>query len=141
MPCGKGWADLRVVRGFDAARAVLSRQAAGVHFDTSPAVKKRLSDVFGRELTVEQAVSLIVEDVRQRRDVALFDYCRRFEGVELSALEVTEEEFQTARKEAPVKLMMALHHAARRIHEFHRAQKGVTGTRLNAHGIGVMVRP
>jgi len=141
MPCGKGWPDLRVVHGFDAARAVLSRQAAGIHFETSPGLKKSLSDVFGRELTVEQAVSLIVEDVRQRRDAALFDYCRRFEGVKLSSLEVTEEEFQTARKDAPVKLMTALHHAARRIHEFHLAQRGVTGTRLNAQGIGVMVRP
>jgi len=61
MPCGKGWPDLRVVHGFDAARAVLSRQAAGIHFETSPGLKKSLSDVFGRELTVEQAVSLAAE--------------------------------------------------------------------------------
>ena len=36
--------------------------------------------VFGKDLTPEQAVNRIVEDVQKRGDSALFVYCRKFDG-------------------------------------------------------------
>jgi len=132
---------VKLVRGYEAARAALSRRECGVHFDTSSEMKERLKSSFGEELTVEQAVNRIIQDVRLRGDAALLDYCRILDGADLSSLEVTKTEFKEAQKAVPVKLLGALHQAARRVHDFHLARKGQVGTRLNLQGIGVMVRP
>ncbi|MDO8472242.1 MAG: histidinol dehydrogenase [Dehalococcoidia bacterium] len=132
---------MQLVRGHEAARVVLSRRAAGVNFDATPEMRDRILASFGESLTPEQAVHRIIEDVRRRRDAALFDYSRRIDGVELSAIEVSGDEFDVARRDAPAKLLGALHHAAKRIHDFHVADRGTLGRKLNVQGIGIMVQP
>lgn len=132
---------MKRVQGFEAARTALSRRSAGVHFETTPEMRDRLRVLFGEGLTVEQAVGRIISDVRERGDAALFDLSGRIDGVELPAIEVTREELESAERETPVKLLTALHNAARRIHEFHLARKGLTGMKMSAQGIGSTVRP
>lgn len=132
---------MQAVRGYEAACVALSRKAAGVKYDASPEMRERIFKSFGEALTPEQAVDRIVADVRQRRDTALFDYSRRIDGVELSLIEVSREEVERARKDAPDRLLGALDYAAKRIHDFHVARKETFGTTLNLHGVGVMVHP
>src|SRR5579864_4006251 len=54
--------------------------------------------VFGRELTPEQAVDRIVEDVRKKGDSALFSYTRKLDGFAVSPknIRVTKSEIQQA---------------------------------------------
>ena len=59
------------------------------------------NEIFARvapEVDVEAVVSQIIADVRENRDAAVFEYCRKFDRVTLTSLEVTRE----AQGELPV---------------------------------------
>jgi histidinol dehydrogenase len=64
-------------------------------------------------------VSSIFDDVRARRDSALYDYTAKFDGVALDSLRVTGEEFDEARAMAPAELVRALEQAIRNVSTFH----------------------
>jgi histidinol dehydrogenase len=74
--------------------------------------------------SVDQAVSAIIADVRQRGDAAVIDYTQRFDRLALTAetLRVSASEIDAAVAEIPAELMAALDLAAERIELFHRAQ-------------------
>ena len=74
------------------------------------------------EADVSGTVSEIIDDVKKRGDVALFDYCRRFDKAELSALSVSEEEFEEAMTVVSPRLIEILKTAAENIRKFHTAQ-------------------
>ena len=67
------------------------------------------------------AVAGLLADVQARGDVALREVTARFDGVELAAFEVGEEEFAAARTAVPAALRQAMQAAAERIEAFHRA--------------------
>src|SRR5579885_3086093 len=54
--------------------------------------------VFGKDLTPEQAVERIVEDVKRKGDAALFAYTRKLDGFAVNArnIRVTKAEIQRA---------------------------------------------
>ncbi len=83
------------------------------------------SEIFSRVDTktgVEDIVADIIADVRGRGDVALFEYCKKFDKAELSALEVTAEEIDEAFAEVDPKLIAVLEKAAANIRKFHEKQ-------------------
>lgn len=67
------------------------------------------------------AVAGLLSDVQARGDDALRDVTLRFDGVALSAFEVSEEEFAAAHTAVPADLRQAMQDAAERIEAFHRA--------------------
>ena len=67
------------------------------------------------------AVAGLLADVQARGDVALREVTARFDGVELAAFEVGEEEFVAAHTAVPAALRQAMQEAAERIEAFHRA--------------------
>ena len=67
------------------------------------------------------AVAGLLADVQARGDVALREVTLRFDGVELTAFDVSEEEFAAAHTAAPADLREAMQDAAGRIEAFHRA--------------------
>ncbi|KAF1727881.1 MAG: histidinol dehydrogenase [Pseudoxanthomonas sp.] len=67
------------------------------------------------------AVAGLLADVQARGDVALREVTARFDGVELAAFEVGEEEFAAAHTAVPAALRQAMQEAAERIEAFHRA--------------------
>ena len=71
---------------------------------------------------VTEAVSAIIADVRSRKDEALFDYTKRFDGAELNALEVAQEELDAAFKEVEPRFLEILRNAAANIRQFHQNQ-------------------
>ena len=82
-------------------------------------------EVFSRvvpEVDVTGTVREIIATVIREGDKALFEYCRRFDGAELSALEVTKEELEAAFTEVPETLISILEEAAANIRKFHSAQ-------------------
>lgn len=73
----------------------------------------------------EKAVADILEDVRARKDEALFDYTRRFDKVEISAdtIKVTEKEVKEAYEAIDPDLIDVIRKALVRIRAFHEKQR------------------
>lgn len=69
---------------------------------------------------VYPVVREIIEDVKTRRDEALRDLTKKFDGVDLTNLRVTEEEFKEAKENSS--LRRALERAQRNIKGFHEEQ-------------------
>ncbi len=82
-------------------------------------------DIFSRMAPaahVEDVVSGIIADVRQRGDEALFMYCEKFDHAVLDSLEVTEAEFDEAQAAVDSDFIRILNTAADHIRRFHQAQ-------------------
>lgn len=107
----------------DAKKTILRRTQLE-EFPISEHVQTRIRDVFGAELTPEQAVRQILTDVRSRGDAALIDWTARLDGAELrpEQLVVTKAEIQQAYDAAAPEAVDALRFAAQRIEAFHRRQ-------------------
>ncbi|MCP5248921.1 MAG: histidinol dehydrogenase [Candidatus Accumulibacter sp.] len=74
---------------------------------------------------VEQTVAAILADVRQRGDLALVDYTRRFDGLSvhsMAELEISRDQLQRALVELPDEQRQALEAAAKRVRRYHQRQ-------------------
>lgn len=71
---------------------------------------------------VSDTVSEILDNVKKNGDAALFDYTKRFDGVPLESLEVTEGEIAEALDETEPEFMEILKEASRNIRAFHERQ-------------------
>ncbi len=84
------------------------------------------SQIFSRVLEntkqIEDVVSEIIEQVKQRKDCALFDYCERFDKVTLSSLEVSEHEIEQAFASVDPEFIEILQKASKNIYAFHSRQ-------------------
>lgn len=86
-----------------------------------------IGDILRRDETdggnVEVAVAEIIARVRAEGDAALFDYARRFDGAELTTLEVTPAELDEAWTGTDPYFIETLELARDNIERFHTAQK------------------
>lgn len=71
---------------------------------------------------VEEIVSDIIDHVRQRGDVALYEYCEKFDRAKLTSLAVTPDEIEFALAETEPKFLEILKNAADNIRAFHSKQ-------------------
>ena len=86
-------------------------------------VKKALGEILAQRSApgdVSKSVAEIIERVKNEGDDALFDYSRRFDGVELKKLQVSEEEIGFAMKKLLPKELNALKFALKSIEKFHK---------------------
>ena len=116
---------MKIIEGFKSARPVLSRQVA--------------LDFYPGEL--EAAVRQIINEVRRNGDAALRDYTLKFDGVELSSLEVDKRQLDSAYREVDAKLVSALELAAERIRSFHLSQKHRIRRQRVKAGSAQLMRP
>ena len=82
-------------------------------------------EVFARSVPsvkVDEIVSAIIRDVRERGDEALFAYTEKFDGAKLTSLAVTPEEIAEARAAVEPEFLAVLEKAARNIRRFHERQ-------------------
>lgn len=93
----------------------------------------------------EKTVRDILEDVKLRKDAALFDYTQKFDHVSLTAsnVRVTEAEMEEALKEVPQEFIGVLERAAENIRVFHEKQKRLSwfDTRENGTLLGQKFTP
>ncbi|MBR5500330.1 MAG: histidinol dehydrogenase [Clostridia bacterium] len=83
-------------------------------------------EIFARTETVVpvgEIVSEIIANVRQNGDKALYDYCAKFDKVNLTALKVSQEEIDEAFQTVSPKFLEVLQKAAANIRKFHEQQK------------------
>ena len=71
---------------------------------------------------VSEAVRGILDDVRERGDVAVKEYEQKFDGVELESLEVSQEEMSSALEMVDGEYIAMLERAAANIEAFHTRQ-------------------
>ena len=73
----------------------------------------------------EDTVHDIVNDVRERRDEAVFEYTKKFDGADLNAatVRVTEGEIQEALSQVEPALLTVMKRAMKNIREYHEKQK------------------
>ena len=73
-------------------------------------------------VNVEAIVADIIKTVRENGDKALYDYTKRFDGADLTSLEVTKEEIAEAVGKVDPKLVAIMKKAAENIRRFHSRQ-------------------
>ncbi len=130
-----------IIKGFQLAKSMLTRQPLAELYSISPSVKQRLREIFGAEIDPEQAVRQIISEVRQRGDAALVDYTFRIDGVNLTSLEISKEQVSSAYREVNQELVSALKLAAERIRSFHSVQKDNLCKEFSVQGLGQLIRP
>jgi histidinol dehydrogenase len=132
--------ELNLVRGLAAAEKVLSRIDPLDLSALPEAVAQKTRQVFGEDVTPEQSVARILQDVRREGDTAVRRYARLLDGVELEGFRVGQEELVAARAALPSGLVKALELAAQRVTEFHEATLPRHWVDLE-RGLGELVRP
>lgn len=83
------------------------------------------SEIFARsvpKVDVEKAVSDIIQNVREKKDKALYEYTERFDKAKLVSLAVTQEEIDEAMGEVDSALVEVMQKAASNIRRFHEKQ-------------------
>jgi histidinol dehydrogenase len=117
--------------------------------------KQRLDTLLAFEAStddaIENAVSGILADVKQRGDAAVLDYTNRFDRIpnggatSMAALEISQEEMQAALAAIPDAQRKALEVAAHRVRVFHERQKqelnGFSYTEPDGTVLGQRVTP
>jgi histidinol dehydrogenase len=116
---------LKIIEGFEAAKAALSRRTS--------------AEFYGSDL--EPKVRQIVNEVRHRGDAALFDFTLKIDRVKLSSLEVSKKQIKSAYQEVNEELVSALKLAAERIGSFHQKQKESIWGSVAKPGLGQLIRP
>lgn len=117
---------MKIVKGYESVKAVLSRRAA--------------RDGFGAD-DRESVVRDIIKDVRERGDAALFEYTEKFDGVRLESVEVDRKLIRQASQEVDKELFSALKMAAERIELYHTEQKNKLVKDSTGAGLGWLIRP
>jgi histidinol dehydrogenase len=91
---------------------------------------------------VEAAARAILQDVRARGDAAVRDCLRRFDGVDLTDLTVSEEEFAAAERDVDPAFVDAIQTAIRNVRAFHERQRQESWTwEEDGARLGQIVRP
>ena len=92
---------------------------------------------------ISDRVRQILQDVKQRGDLALYDYTQRFDHVALDTLKVPAEKQQEALKQLDPELKKVLLQAADNIKKFHERQKTDSQLQFSSDGtvLGWKVTP
>ena len=74
------------------------------------------------KVNVEATVADIIQNVRTRGDAALYEYCKKFDGADLTGLQVTAQELDDALAAVEPEFIAVLQKAAANIRKFHEKQ-------------------
>lgn len=113
----------------------MTPKAAPVRLSTASATfeadfKARLHWSAEADAAIEERVADILADVQRRGDAAVLEYTARFDRLDVTGmqtLELTADELRAAFESLPAEQRDALEFAARRVRQFHEAQKRASG--------------
>src|SRR3990172_8957954 len=104
---------MKIIKGLKQAKDLLSRRPLdSLDYET---LRPGIRSLYGKDLSLEEAVKEIIEEVKQKGDAALIELTARIEGLTLGKLEVSQEDRRIARNSVDAELLAALETAARRI--------------------------
>jgi histidinol dehydrogenase len=132
---------MRIVRGADEGRrTLLARRPLG-ETELPAAVREKNVRIFGADLSVEQQVRRIIDDVRREGDAAVARYGEAFTGSRAGAAEVLPDEIARAYHDVAPALGADLREAAAQIRAYHETQREHSSRSFMDHGVGMQVRP
>lgn len=133
---------LRIFEDVAEARRTILRRAPWADREIPESVRAGIRRIFSEDLTPEQAVARVVDDVRRQGDVALREWTARIDGVILGEIAVPPSEWAEAAARLEPELLDALRLAAERIEAFHRQQPLGSWVDFGSLGaLGQLVRP
>ena len=132
---------MKLIEGYEAAKKILSRHNVAAYGNVSPAVIARLKEIFGREISPEQAVAQILEDVRTKGDAAIREYTLKIDGIKTGELEVSKAEIRAAYNDVTKELVTALEIAGDRVQQFHQEQKNSVWCGVSGREWDQLIRP
>lgn len=104
------------------ARQTILKRTPPDEFPVSQRLLEGITQLFGQQLTPDEAVSIILKDVRMNGDPALQRWTRTLDALDLKPAPVSKEVIQSARDSISGSQRAALEKAAARIEAFHRHQ-------------------
>ena len=103
-------------------------------------VLARTHQVFGEDVTPEESVVRMLQDVRNEGDAAVRRYARALDGVELETIRVDPAQVAAASAQVSKEVYQALELAAHRVREFHQAVMP-RDFMDEEQGLGQLIRP
>ncbi len=133
---------LRILDDVEEARRTVLRRVLWADQGVPESVRAGIRRFFGEELTPDEAVARVLDDVRRRGDAAVREWTARIDGVDLESIAVPPSEWEAAAGRIEPELLDALRLAAERIEAFHRKQPVGSWVDFGPHGaLGQLVRP
>jgi histidinol dehydrogenase len=74
-------------------------------------------------IATKETVQKMCLDVKQRGDVAVREYCKKFDGISVLDFKISTEKIKTAKNNLPVEFMKAVSIAKKNINKFHKSQR------------------
>lgn len=105
-----------------------------------PAVLKRTEAAFGKDITPEESVSVMLQEIQRDGDDAVRRYIALLDGSAPQEFEVSQVDINSARKSISKELEEALLLAAERVTQFHQSTMPKSWVDLE-QGLGELVRP
>jgi histidinol dehydrogenase len=131
----------RFASAAEGAQFILRRRDLG-QTQLSPSTQASVRRIFGEDLSAEQVVDRILDDVQAHGDAALRRYTAAIDQVELTEIEVPQAEIAEATSSVPVEVVDALRFSADRIRRFHERQPLSQWIDVQPEGmLGQLVRP
>lgn len=131
-----------IVHDLDEARRRLNRRAGYTETALSERAKEGIRRVFGVELTAEQVVDRILDEVRTEGDASLRRYTEAFDGAVPDPIEVPRALWEEAYAALSPELAEALEVAAEQIEAFHQKQVRTSWLDWSDEGaLGQILRP
>ena len=131
---------LNLVRGLAEAGGVLTRVDPLDLGSLPQAVVDKTTEVFGLNVTPEQSVHQMIQDVKRDGDAAVKHYALALDGIRLDNLRIDPEEIAQAKAQLSPQLLESLQLAADRVRKFHEATLPRNWVDLE-QGLGELVRP
>ncbi len=135
--------SIQIIEGLPAATNHIKRLRDPRATTLPESVAARLRDLFGRDLSAEEAVAQVVADVRRGGDAALREYTVRIDGAAPEALSADASALAAAYHVLPVELRDALHLAVGRIRAFHEREPRQSWLEWDEEGgaLGQVIHP
>lgn len=134
--------SIRVVHGYELARAAIRRKGGLESLDLSEGARNGILRIFGEPLTAVQVVDRIIADVRNEGDAAVRRYSQSIDRVALDRFDVPKDEWKIAFDSIGPELQNAMVTAAAQIRSFHEKQKRTSWIDFGPEGaLGQIVRP
>ncbi len=133
---------IRVFQNAEEGRAFITANRNMRASELSPGMAEGVRRIFGKDLTAEQAVQRILDDIRANGDAAVLDYTERIDGVADRPIEVSSSEIDAAVERVDRGVFEALKVSASRIRKFHEQQNVSSWINFDQEGaIGQLMQP
>lgn len=131
---------LTLIRGVEGAEKILNRVDPLDLSALPEPVLQRTRQAFGEDVTPEQSVLKMLQDVRHEGDAAVRRYSKLLDGVELTSFEISRGQLEQASASISGELRESLKLASERVRRFH--QSVMPKDWLDQEeGLGQLVRP